>query len=399
MSDDNRGFDTSAVHAGEHVPPARFIPISTPIHVGASYLYDDLEQLYAVTTGERAGYVYTRYGNPTVSAMESAIAELEGTEAAFGVSSGMAAIHTAFLGAGLRAGDRIVASRDIYGSAFTLLNGLLRRFGVETTFVDVTDLESVEAAIARTRPRLVHFETISNPLVRLADGPAVVRLAKSAGAIVTVDSTFATPYLANPNAWGADMVIHSSTKYLGGHGDVTAGVIACSSRMRAAIWEEGIQVGSVLSAFDGWLVLRGIKTLPLRMSRQCANALAVAQCLVGHPSVRAVHYPGLGNHPQHRLAAATLRPGLFGAMLSFELVQGTREAAMSFLNALRTVLPTQSLGDIYSSALIPALSSHHMLSADERAVLGLGDGLIRFSAGIEDTADLVRDVTSALERY
>jgi cystathionine gamma-synthase/methionine-gamma-lyase len=398
MTEQQQRFETRAVHAGEHAPPGEFIPIATPIHVGASYLYRDLEQLYAVTMGEREGYVYTRYGNPTVGAMEAAVAELEGTEAAFGLASGMAAIHTAFLAAGLQAGDRVVASRDIYGSAFTLLNGLLRRFGVETTFVDIADLTAVESVIARTRPRLVHFELISNPLVRVADGPAIVRLAKAAGAVVTIDNTFATPYLATPAAWGADMVIHSSTKYLGGHGDVVAGVVACSAQTRAALWDIGIQTGGILGAFEGWLVLRSVKTLPLRMARQCANAMAVARLLQGHPAVRRVHYPGLEEHPQHRLAATLLRSGLFGAMLSFELREGTRDAALRFLQALQTVLPTQSLGDIYSSALIPALSSHHMLSPDERAAIGVGDGVIRFSAGIEDADDLVRDVARALDR-
>lgn len=392
------GFATRAVHAGEHLPPADFVPIATPIHVGASYIYQDLERLYGVTTGEQEGYVYTRYGNPTVGAMEAAVAEIEGTATAFGTASGMAAVHTALLGAGLQAGDRVVASRDIYGSAYTLLNGLLRRFGVETTFVDVTDLAAVREAIRVKRPRLVHCEVISNPLLRLADIPVIVEEARHVGAVVTVDSTFATPYLATPATWGVDMVIHSSTKYLGGHGDVVAGVIACDEATRAALWDVAIQTGGILSAFDGWLVLRGIKTLALRMSRQCSNAMAIAESLRGHPKLRRVHYPGLAEHPQHDLAATLLRPGTFGAMLAFELQDDSQAGAMRFLSALRRVLPTQSLGDVYSSALIPALSSHHMLSPEERATIGVSDGLIRFSAGIEDPDDLVRDVLQALDR-
>ncbi len=389
---------TIAVHAGEQAQRPLFTPVATPIYHASSYVYDDMEMLDATFAGTFDGPMYTRYGNPTVSALEAAVAALEGGEAALAYGSGMAAIHAALLAAGARAGTAVVAAQDCYGATYALLSKLLASQGVATHFVDTADLGAVRATLAAARPAALLVETISNPLLKLADLPALAELAHGAGAALIVDNTFASPYLCRPLALGTDYVVHSATKYLGGHGDVLGGVIVTSAARRRELNEINKLIGANLGPQEAWLVLRGLKTLPLRVQRQCENARRVAEWLAGHPRVSRVNYPGLASHPQHGLAARLLERGEFGAMISFDIRDADRPAVFRFMEALRLVLPATTLGDVYSLVLYPAHSSHRALDPALRRRLGIGDGLVRLSVGIEDPADIIADLGQALAR-
>ena len=391
-----RAFETEAVHAGERPPRPDFVPTTTPIYPSSSFMYEQLGDLDAVFGSEREGYVYSRYGNPTVTAMETAVAALEGMEAAIAFGSGMAALHAALLLSGIGPGAHVVASRDLYGATYSLLGTLFARLGVETTFVDVTDLGQVERALAAGAARALVFETVSNPLVRVADAPALARLARQAGALSICDNTFASPYLYQPARDGVDLVVHSATKYLGGHGDVMGGVICCSAGQRRDLVEISKMVGGIAGPFEAWLVLRGLKTLPLRMRQHSENALAVATHLAEHSRVERVNYPGLPAHPQHAVAARLLRQGCAGGMLSFEMRQAGRAEVFRFMEALRLIVPAPSLGDVYTLTLYPAHASHRALTPEQRAEVGIGEGLVRLSIGIEAADDIIADLDRAL---
>ncbi|MGQ9585674.1 MAG: trans-sulfuration enzyme family protein [Anaerolineae bacterium] len=395
---EHSAFDTRAVLGGERGPHPDFTPVSTPVHRAVSYAYADMDDLDAIFEGTREGYVYGRYGNPTVRAFEAAVAGLEGAEDAVACASGMAAVHLALMTAGCRAGSHVVAAQDVYGATYALLARFLPTLGIQTHFVDAADLEQVRRALEATRPTAFLFETISNPLLKVADVPALVEIAHAVGAVVILDHTFASPYLMQPYTLGADLVIHSATKYLGGHGDVLAGVVVTSFQ-RALEAREWVKVlGPNLAPDTAWLALRGLKTLPLRMARHCESALAVARWLQGHPRIARVHYPGLEDHPQHALARRLFREGCFGGMVSFEIAGADRETVFRFMEALRLVLPATSLGDVYSLILYPAHSSHRTLTAEERAAVGIGPGLVRLSVGVEDAGDIIADLEQALAR-
>lgn len=387
---------TQAVHAGERRPAPIETPVTTPIYHSVGYLEPSADRMEAVFAGQEPGYVYRRYESPTVAAFEEAVAALEGAEAAFATASGMAAVHAALLAAGVRAGSAVVAAQDCYGATHSLLTTLMAEQGVAVALVDATDPAQVQAAVEARRPTAVLVETISNPLLKLADLSALAEIAHRAGAALIVDNTFATPFLCQPIALGADYVVHSASKYLGGHGDVLAGVVATSAANRQKLFALEKLIGAVLAPEVAWLALRGLKTLPLRMERHCANALAVATWLAQHPAVARVHYPGLPDHPQHGLARRLLSGRGFGGMVAFELRHGTTEAAFRFLDALRLVLPATTLGDVYSLALYPVMASHRTLSPAERARLGITEGLLRLSVGIEDVADIIADLEQAL---
>jgi cystathionine gamma-synthase/methionine-gamma-lyase len=393
---DGMGFATRAVHAGERAPKPDFTPVVTPIYPGSSFAYDDMETVDEIFATTRGGYVYTRYANPTTMAMESAVAALEGTERAMGFGSGMAALHGAFLGTGLCAGDTVVASRECYGATVTLLQNYLTRLGVGTTFVDVRDLAAVEAAVEREKPRFVTFETVTNPLLTVADGPALVEIAHNAGALAVVDNTFMTPLLMRPAEWGADMVVHSSTKYLGGHGDVTAGVVATSEARYQQLYEVNKAIGGILGPFEAWLVLRGLKTLPLRVERQCENAAKVAAWLATHPAIAHVNYPGLPDHPGYATMQRLSRTGQAGGMVSFDIAGADKAAVFRFMESLRLCVPATTLGDVYSLVLYPPMSSHRGLTPEQRAAVGISEGLIRLSVGIETVDDIIADLDQAL---
>ncbi len=394
----NKSVFTQAVHAGERGPRPDFDSVSTPIYPSVGYLYDEMDDLDGVFAGQRDGYVYPRYGSPTVAAFEQAVAVLEGAEDAVAFASGMAAIHVALLGANLRSGAAVVSAANVYGATYALLDKVFVAQGVRVRFVDITDLDQVAAAVAAERPAALLCEIISNPLLKVADVPALAEIAHAAGAALLVDNTFASPYLFRPLDHGADYVLHSATKYLGGHGDLMAGVVACSAARGRDLRERQKLLGANLGPQEAWLALRGLKTLPLRMRQHCANAQIVAEWLAGHPAIARVNYPGLPDHPQHDLAARLFGGRGFGGMVSFDLRGATQAQVFSFMEALELVLPATTLGDVYSLTLYPAHSSHRYVAPEVRAALGIGDGLVRLSVGIEDAADIIADLAQALER-
>jgi cystathionine beta-lyase/cystathionine gamma-synthase len=367
---------TQAVHAGERGPRPDFAPVSTPIYPSVGYIYDDMRDLDAIFGGERAGYVYTRYGSPTVSSFERAIALLEDAGDAVAFASGMGAVHAALMGAGVRAGTAVVAAADVYGATYALLGKLFTELDVRVRFVDITDLDQVAQAIREERPIAMLCEIISNPLLKVADVPALAEMAHAADATLIVDNTFASPYLFQPLKHGADYVVHSATKYIGGHGDLMAGVVACSAERGRDLRERQKLLGANLGPQEAWLALRGLKTLPLRMRQHCANAHVVAEWLVTHPAVAHVNFPGL---------------------MSFDLKGAGQAEVFRFMEALKLVLPATTLGDVYSLTLYPAHSSHRQLAPEVRAAIGIGNGLVRLSVGIEDAQDIIADLRQALE--
>ena len=380
---------TQAVHAGEGESPPEGRPISTPIYPAATYTYADMQTLSDVLGGEREGYVYTRHGSPTVAALEKAVATLEDAEDAVALASGMAALHLALTQAGVAP---VVAASDLYGATHTLL----ARLQPTLRAVDVSDLDATRAAIEEARPRAVLLEVISNPLLKIADLPVIAGMAHGVGATVVVDSTFTTPFLIRPLAHGADVVVHSATKYLGGHGDAMGGVVATDAGRATALRELLKVYGGNLGPFEAWAILRGVKTLPLRMREHCTNALKVAHWLKTHPRVSRVWYPGLPDHPQHDLARRLFRAGCFGGVVAFELRDAGQVEVYRFMESSKLVKTGPSLGDVTSLILYPAMASHRAMPREERYRLGITDGVVRLSVGIEDVADIVADLRQAL---
>jgi cystathionine gamma-synthase/methionine-gamma-lyase len=300
------------------------------------------------------------------------------------------------LAAGARAGTSVVVALDIYGATFTLLRGLFSTLGVNVRSVDATKLDEVESAIREVQPVLVLVETLSNPLLKVADIPALAELAHRYKASLLVDNTFASPYLFNPTEHGADYAIHSVTKYLAGHGDVLGGVVAASAENKNKLFELNKLVGGALGPFEAWLALRGLKTLPLRMRQHCQNAQQVAEWLSKHPRLAKVNFPGLPEHPQHQLAQTLFNGKGYGGMLSFEISGADKAKVYRFMEALTVCLPATTLGDVYSLVLHPATSSHRGLTSEERARIGIPDGLVRLSTGIESADDILADLDQAL---
>jgi cystathionine gamma-synthase/methionine-gamma-lyase len=356
-----------------------------------------------------AGYVYSRNAAPTQEAMETAVAALEGAAGAVAFASGMAALHAAVLAAGLApppagaptAGSRpgrLITSTELYGASVTLAQVLAEQAGLDLRWANARDLPAMAAALTGAPARsIVLFEVISNPLCRVADARALIALAQQAGVAAVVDSTFTTPYLIQPLALGADFVVHSATKYLGGHGDVLAGVVAARTPEGAAELQRlRTLLGSNLGPFDAYLTLRGLRTLALRVREQNANALGLAQWLAAHPRVARVYYPGLPDDPDHALAQRLLRPGCFGGVLAFDLAGAARAEVFAFLQRLRLVQRVPTLGDLTTLAAYPAIASHRALTPAQRGALGIGDGCVRISAGIEALDDLIADLAQAL---
>ena len=404
--DKPRRFETRAVHSGERRAGGQngreggdFYPISTPIYASTTFAHRDIETTDRVLGGEEPGYSYARYDNPTVHALEEALASLEAPEGgarAFAFASGMAAMHAALTATELGGGATVLAAEQLYGSTATLLMQIFGPAGVEVRFVDAYDLGAVEKKVAQLNPRAVVIETISNPLLRVADTGSVAEITRQSGAALIVDNTFATPYLHRPLELGADIVVHSATKYLSGHGDVTAGVVVTRPPYDAAVDQVRKLVGGVLAPFGAWLAHRGLKTLPLRVSRQCENARVISARLATHPKVAKVHHPAHDDH----LDAAVVRRTLAdtGGLVAFELAAEGREAAFEFLNSLELCVRAPSLGDIYTLAIHPATSSHRELSPARRERLGVKENLIRLSCGIEHPDDVIRDLEQALDR-
>jgi cystathionine beta-lyase/cystathionine gamma-synthase len=401
-----RRFETRAVHSGERRggrdENGTFFPISTPIYASTTFTHSDIETTDRVLGGEEEGYSYARYDNPTVVAFEEALASLEDPESsrtgtrAFAFASGMSAMHAALTAAELGPEATVLAAEQLYGSTATLLVQIFGANGVEVRFVDAYDLRAVEKKVAQLRPRAVVIETISNPLLRVADTAGVAGVARAGGAALVVDNTFGTPCLQRPLEMGADLVVHSATKYLSGHGDLTAGVVAAGPPYDAALAGIRKLVGGTLGPFEAWLAHRGLKTLPLRMGRQCENARHISARLASHPKVAKVHHPALEDHPDAAVARRVLSDT--GGLVSFELVAEGREAAFAFLNALELCVKVPSLGDIYTLAIHPATSSHRELSSSRRERLGVKENLIRLSVGIEHPKDVISDLEGALDR-
>ncbi len=387
----DRGFSTRAIHTriAETAVPSR--PLAVPIYQTASFEFEDTQGLADAIADLSKGHCYSRLSNPTVDALERGVADLEGAEAALAFGSGMAAIHGVLVGT-CRQGDHIVAPAAAYGGTFTMMKNVLPRFGIETTFVPNGDLDAMRAAI-RPNTKVLYAETITNPNLAVADIPALAELAHGAGLQLIVDNTFATPYLARPVEQGADLVVHSASKYLGGHGDLIGGLIVGRKDTLAKMQHLLIEIGGQMAPFVAWLVLRGMKSLAVRMRQHCANALILAEWLDARDDVVDVRYPGLPSHPDHALAAKNLCHG-FGAMIAFELADASK--TVSFLDRLEIIARAGSLGDAHSLVIAPAHTTHRQMSPEEREAAGIPDGFVRFSVGLEDADDLIADLEGAL---
>ncbi len=366
-------------------------PLNVPIVQTANFSFESAE-VYAEVINERApGYSYTRLGNPTVATFERALADLEGGEMAVAFASGMAAISAAII-AHVRAGDHIVSSNAIYGGTNGLFNHVVPAWGVEVTYVDTNDLAAVKGAL-RPSTRIVYAETIGNPTLRVPDLAALAALAHDAGALLLIDNTFASPYLCRPLEHGADLSIHSATKYVSGHADTIGGVVVGSAEHAEPVRKMAHLIGGVLAPFNAFLLCRGLKTLALRLDRACQTAQRLAEFLEGHPRIACVHYPGLASHPDHALAARQLRGP--GGMVAFE-VAGGFEAAAKFQDSLRLIALAASLGECHTLVTHPASTTHRQYSPEERRASGITDGFVRLSAGLEDPEDLIADLRQAL---
>jgi cystathionine gamma-synthase len=366
-------------------------PVATPIHLSATFESTDYDQQIALEEA-KADTFYMRYGNPTVSVAERSIADLEGAESATVFGSGMAAITTTLF-AFLRQGDHAVFQREIYGGAYRFAREFLPKYGVDVSWVDVTDTAGFEKVI-QGNTRLVYIESPTNPTLKLLDIDAVAKAAKNRGVLTFIDSTFATPFNTRPLDLGIDGVLHSVTKYLGGHSDLLGGALAGSKEVVETARDSLRVMGGILDPHAAYLLIRGIKTIGVRVEQHNRNGLALAQYLEEHPKVRRVYYPMLPSHPQHELAQRQMRGG--GGVLSFE-IEGTLETAKRFADALQLIRLAPSLGGVESLLSIPCLTSHAMLSPDERRKAGIADSLVRIAFGIEETEDLERDIDRALD--
>ncbi len=391
----NWNVATRAVHSGERPPAPDFTPVVTPIYPGSTYLYEDLEVMDAALAGDEKRFVYSRYGNPTTSVLEAAIADLEGTPAAIAFPSGMAAVHAAIM-TSIEPGQTILATNDLYGHTILTLTDHIQQWGCRVVMVDMLDLDAVAEAIEQEQPSLIICETISNPLMKVTDIPAIVELARSVRATVLVDATFTPPVMYRPGDDGVHLVVHSLTKYISGHGDVMGGVVSTSTMRRRALNDYAKLAGGILGPFEAWLALRGLKTLPLRYQRQTENARIVAEALHKHPGVSSVNYPGLESHSSHQTAQKLFGEYGYGAMLSFRIKDAGRDEIWDYLEALKLVVPATTLGDIYSLSLYPAMSSHRGVPVEVREQIGIGDDLVRLSVGIEDPADIIADLDQAI---
>lgn len=387
-----RGFSTRAMRGNTDVGEAR--PVSVPIYQTATFSFDDPEALAdLIRRGKDAGFVYSRWHNPTREALERVVADLERGERAISFSSGMAAITTT-LASLSKAGDHVVSSPDLYGGTFSTMTRLLPRWGIETTLARSYRTEDLLAEI-RPETVLCYAETIANPRVSVPDLEALAAGCRDRGVKLVVDNTFASPYLCNPLALGADVVVHSTTKYIGGHSDLTGGIAVGGHDTLGEVREVSIDLGGVADPLQAWLALRGLQTLALRMEAHSRNAQAMAEMLEGHEKVERVFYPGLASHPDHEIAKRQLRG--FSGMLSFEIAGGL-EAGRRFQESLEVALVGPSLGGVHTLVVHAASVTHTQLSPDEREAVGITDGLVRVSVGIEDIEDLLDDFARALDK-
>ena len=389
-------IETQAVHAGDRKKPGPPVPVTTPINLASSYFYDSMEQLDRVMGRTEPGYSYARYDNPTNAALEELMTALESGHGALACASGMAAVQMAMTTALADRRKSVVAADALYGATISLLTKVLEPAGVAVRFVDVCDLDALRAAVAEAQPGCILVETISNPLLRVPEIDKIAEIARQAGAALVVDNTFGTPLLVRPLELGANFTVHSVTKYLAGHGDVLGGIVVSDQEHFEPLRALSRIVGPVLGPFESYLTMRGIKTFPLRMERQCANASHVARWLGAHPKVERVYFPG---DPAHADAAAIRRlfpANLYGGMVSFEIKGAGREDVFRFMDSLKLVVRATSLGDVHSMMLYPVMSSHREISPQHRQRMGIRDSLVRLSVGIEAVEDIVADLEQAL---
>ena len=396
MLNENCGFGTKAIHAG-NVKDAQYGALTTPIFQTSTFVFDSCEQGGRRFAGEEAGYIYTRLGNPTTSVLEAKVAALEGGEACVATASGMGALSSC-LWTIAAAGKHILADATLYGCTFALLNHGMTRYGVEVDFIDTSDLEAVRAHL-KPNTCAVYLETPANPNLKITDIAAVAKVAHTYNKDIKVvcDNTFASPALQNPLRLGADVVVHSATKYLNGHGDVIAGFVVGSAEFCSEVRMFGLKdmTGAVMDPFCSFLILRGLKTLEIRMQKHCANAKAIAEFLDSHPMVEKVYYPGLKSHEGHDIAARQMAD--FGGMMSFE-VKGGRAAGAKLVNSLHLVTVAVSLGDAETLIEHPASMTHSTYTEEELAASGIAAGLIRLSVGLENAEDIIADLKQALDQ-
>lgn len=387
---------SKAVHGGDRKKPGAHIPVTTPIHTATSYFYESTAQLDRIFGQEEQGYCYSRYDNPSTAALEELVNSLENGAGALACASGMAAIHASLVTALADRRKSIVAANAVYGASVSLLMNVLQPSGVEIRFADVCNLDAFRAAITEAKPGCVFMETISNPLLRVAELDRIAEITRAAGAALVVDNTFASPLLCRPLELGAHFSVHSVTKYLAGHGDVLGGIAVTDREHIDALRAFSRTTGPVLGPFESYLTMRGIKTFPLRMERQCANAARVAAWLAAHPRVERVYFTGDPAHPDAAAISRLFPPGLTGAMVSFEIHEAGRDEIFRIMDALQFIVRATSLGDVHTMVLYPTMSSHREVSPKHRERMGIRDNLLRLSAGIEAAADIIADLDRAL---
>jgi methionine-gamma-lyase len=385
-------LETRAIHArATGLNGSR--PLSVPIYQSSVFAFDDAAACARALDDPGAGFAYSRYANPTTQALEAVAADLEGGAAALATSSGMGAINAVLL-ASLRPGDHVIAQRCLYGGTFAVFATLAARYNIDVSYISGREASEVTAAL-RPASRLLFLETIANPTIAVSDLPALIAAGHEAGLTCVVDNTFATPALCRPIEHGADIVVHSATKYLGGHDDVTLGlVVSASEQAHRPLWKYTVELGVAADPFAAWLTLRGLKTLSLRMERHCANAEHLARRLAAHRGVKHVYWPGLPDHPDHAIARRLLTG--FGGMLAFDLAGG-RDAGLAFVEGLRLAALAPSLGGAETLVLHPASTSHRQMDPASLSAAGIGEGSIRVSAGLEHPGDLWADFEQAID--
>lgn len=389
-------IQTKAIHLGDRKKPGAHVPITIPIHTAASYFYESMAQLDRVFAEEEAGYCYARYANPSTAALEEVVTALEGGHGSLACGSGMAAIHMALITALADRRKSVVAANALYGASVNLLMNVLEPTGVNVRFANVCDLDALRVAVAETKPGCILIETISNPLLRVGQIDRIAEIAREAGAALVVDNSFGTPLLVRPLELGAHFSVHSLTKYLSGHGDVMGGVVVTDREHFDSLRALSRTMGPVLGPFESYLTMRGIKTFPLRMERQCANACRIASWLSTHPKVERVYFTGDPAHPDAATVRRLFPQNLYGAMISFELKDAGRDEVFAFMDSLRMIVRATSLGDVHTMMLYPVMSSHRDISPKHRERMGIRDSLVRLSVGIEAAEDIVADLEQAL---
>ena len=382
-------IETKAVHSGDRGKTGDHIPVTTPIHTAASYFYENVAELDRVFGDERPGFAYGRYNNPSNAALEHLMADLEGGDDALACASGMAALHLAITAVLIDRRKSVLAASAMYGATVALLNQMFEPFGVNIRYVDICNLDALRAAISQAKPGCILLETIANPLLQVAELDKICKIAKEADIPVVVDNTFATPLLVRPLELGASVVVHSATKYLSGHGDVLGGFIVAGQEHMQQVRALSRIYGPILGPFECYLSMRGIKTFPLRMERQCRNACRIASWLSTHPGVSKVYFP------QGEVVQRLFPADLHGAMVSFELKEGGRQDVFRWMDKLNLVVRATSLGDVHTMVLYPAISSHRDLAPKQRERLGIRENLIRLSVGIEAPEDIIADLEQA----